>query len=733
MSALKPCEETEIIELTGKFCRRIFRSDDGYCVYLYSTDNGTVTVVGTDLPEAAYPVTFSGCWIDSKFGRQFRADATVNDLPDTQRDITDFLCSLRIGIGRAKSKKLLKQIGPERFWETLRNNPKEFCAVPGITPVILERLKAAMVCYEIRKDLIAFFHGELTLTGAQYSKILACFPDKTIILSSVQENPYSLIRANYGFLELDQFCSRRHLFQPWDGRRLAAAALQALRDGQRQCHVGLPQDVLIGQMQCLLSKHGAVSSSDCASFLEDIRTEQGVVYSNGLFYTSQSYSEETAIIQKLLELLHIPPERNKETELKKHLERYEKKTNIILSDEQRQAVIMAVTNSVSIVTGGPGTGKSTILDAVLYCWSKLHSKNANNILLMAPTGRASCRMTETTEKPAYTVHSALQLGIARNDDSQEGYTSVNSTMADLIVIDESSMLDQSVTAAIFRAIQGPYPHLMFVGDPDQLPSVGYGNILADLLRSDRVPVCKLTTIYRQAEGNPIIINAQRIRDGIGELDWGQKTFRHYHHGSDESNMAAACELYRRCVRHYGIQNVALLSPYHNATALSTNRLNQCLQEIINPDLGQPSLQYKQLTFRMNDRVMQLQNEEEVSNGDIGTVVAVMPWADKDEPCLVVRFDTGAEVGYTHGTLGQLDLAYAMSVHKSQGAQYQTVIMVLPNYASSFLRRNILYTGITRAEKNVAIFGPNSTIQAAISNNRYDRRYSNLANRLIEAI
>jgi len=275
-------------------------------------------------------------------------------------------------------------------------------------------------------------------------------------------------------------------------------------------------------------------------------------------------------------------------------------------------------------------------------------------------------------------------------------------------------------------------HIVFVGDPDQLPSVGWGNVLADMIQSKVVPVCKLQTIYRQGKENPIITNAQRMLRGDTEMDWSNRSFRRYHCGDDTDNMQAACKFYKRCVDQFGIDEVVMLSPYHRKTAISTDSLNRLLQDMMNPDVGQGSISFMGRVFRNGDRVMQLRNTDKLSNGDVGTVIGVYPRADGSETCLAVEYSDDLVVPYIREELVQLELAYAISVHKSQGSQYKTVIVVLPNESSRFLRRSILYTAITRSSMNVAIISPTDTIRACIVNDKEDERFTNLQARLRQA-
>lgn len=365
----------------------------------------------------------------------------------------------------------------------------------------------------------------------------------------------------------------------------------------------------------------------------------------------------------------------------------------------------------------------------MYCWKKFFKED--DWLLMAPTGKASVRMTQATGQHAGTIHSTLGLGVSELPlDPDAPSLHPLEVKQGLVIVDECSMLDLSVATALLKAVSNTTQHLVLVGDPDQLPSVGYGNVLADLINSNVVPVARLTTIYRQAAGNPIIVNAKKMRDGDINLDWTHNFFKGYNQGSDEANMQSACKYFMKCVNKLGIKNVVMLSPYHKKGAISTNSLNALLQEAFNPDKGRGSVKSMGQILRFGDRVMQLKNTETAVNGDVGTIQMVNENAEVDEPCVVVQFDDSNLVKeYTKDELNQLELAYAISVHKSQGSQYPCVVMVLPNERTPFLQRSLVYTGMTRASKYMAFFGPLRTLQYAITNAKLDERYTGLVQRL----
>lgn len=721
----------ELVELTGVFTQQKYRNGDGsYCVCLYKVKSDYVTVVGSDLPEVDYPVTFSGKWITHPaFGEQFQVDMIVNQLPKTKREIVSFILSTSAGLTWRQAEHMVSLAGTADIWELLYESPMIFCSDKKITEDRVLRLQAEVKRQTTQRDLLRLFGKDLEMNTQQYRRICSLFSeDMSTMIDSIRENPFVLIGAGYSFKDLDKFSATHTEFCVNDYRRLLGASQDILLDAQRSCHVGLPASIMLTRLKDALRPVGTVGDLDCRAFLREACVRKDLVFANELFYLRRAYEEESVITRRLAAMAELTPRNVDRKKFDKCIEAYGKDKGITLSADQTNAVWTAITRQICIITGGPGTGKSTILDAILFSWKKFHKDS--DWLLMAPTGKAAVRMTETTGESAYTIHSTLQLGVQTGFEHKEEVEAEIENS--LIVVDESSMLDLSVASALVGALSNIYSgkqHLILVGDPDQLPSVSYGNVLADLISSDVIPVCSLNTIYRQAAENPIVTNSLRIRADNDDLVWGGD-FKRFHEGSDARNMDVACNFFVRCVKQFGIENVALLSPFHNKTEISTNVLNRKLQETINPANGRPGIKgIGGISFRVKDRVMQLRNTEWLSNGDVGTVIDVDPFADSGDLCLTVEFENGIVQGYTRDDLTQLDLAYAFSIHKSQGSQYKCVIIVLPNETSSFLTRSILYTGITRAKAHVALIGPTATIRFMIHNERQDVRHTRLIQRL----
>jgi exodeoxyribonuclease V alpha subunit len=726
-------DTTQQEEFTGRFIRMLFKNDDGsHCVALYAPKGARkefVTVVGSTLPESAADVTFRGSWkTHERYGKQFVAEMVVNLLPKASKEVIKFIASLKTGIGEQKAKKMVDLVGIDRFWDEFSTDPMQFMSIEGISQKSLLRMIDEVKKLTVQQSLFRFFGTDLSLTAKQYQKICKFFADASdVMVDQIQENPYLLMHCDYTFAELDRFCHARRVVYATKDRMLAAAQ-QILMDAKGHCHVGLPKNELISNMAKLLRQFTAISTAEIETGLSDILASEELIFKAGLFYLPRAYNEESLIASVVARMARkkqfIP-----EDKFVKAMEKYGKDKGFTLSGDQQKAVWTALTRSMCIITGGPGTGKSTILDAILYCWKEFVD---DNWLLLAPTGKAAVRMTETTGQGATTIHSALRLNVA-NECLDERIPPVETITQSLVVADECSMLDQSVMASLASALRGKgVQHLVLVGDPNQLPSVGWGNILADLIQSGVVPVQRLNTIYRQGAESPIITNSKKMMEDDADLVW-EPMFRRFHVGNDEQNMEAACNLYLKFIQNYGIENVVLLSPYSKKTDICTKVMNKRLQQAINPDRGQPQIEVKSWLnnkpfptfFRRGDRVMQLKNTDTLSNGDVGTIVFVAPNAPETEACVVVEFENGVTQKYLRDDLNQLDHAYALSIHKSQGSQWKLVLVILPNQPASFLKRNVLYTAITRSSKYVGIFGPTATVSYMIHNAEENERYTNL--------
>lgn len=666
------------VEITASFLTELSHSQTSdWCVCRFRHNSNDITVVGMNIPQLPYPVTFSGKWVvHPVYGEQFKVECVVNQLPEQKEDVFNFIRSCNFT--RGATRRILDSVKEdESFWDVLYEEPERFCELPGVSEKKITALVDTVKKLAVERDLHRFFGGEVSMTSTQYSLLRQMFADNLSgMLDEIRSNPFILVKAGFPFLELDSFCCKHAIMAGNDYRRLSGASYQVLTEALTECHTCLPGKLFLFRLMQLLQVYGSISEADCRAFvLRAVRNSELKLYQQ-MVYLPKAFEEEATIAQILSAMAELPPAAIDKAEFDKQMKVYARKKGFALSPNQEEAVWTVLTQPFCVITGGPGTGKSTILDAILHCWS--HFYKAGDWLLMAPTGKAAVRMTETTDQPATTIHSTLKLGTAKVDSVKAADDEQIQIREGLVIIDESSMVDQTVASALISALanaQSGKQHFVLVGDPDQLPSVGYGNLLDDLIHSGSVPVCSLSTIYRQAADNPIVSNSIRIRNGVTELDWKNLLFRRYHVGSDQDNMDVAIRLFQSWVAQQGIEKVAVLAPYHKKKTkngstqfCSTEYLNAKLQDVINPLRGQRTITGKGVAFREGDRVMQLRNTDTLNNGDIGVITGIDPTASGTDPCLSVRFENGILRDYIKDELGQLDLAYAMSVHKSQGSR-----------------------------------------------------------------
>ena len=395
-------------------------------------------------------------------------------------------------------------------------------------------------------------------------------------------------------------------------------------------------------------------------------------------------------------------------------------SRVRFAPEQREAVKMALTHTLSIITGGPGTGKTMIQRAILDIYKRKHPKNS--IICCAPTGRAARRMEQSTGEPSSTVHKAL--GLLTFDGGYFG--GVEALEADLILADEVSMLDNHLALHLFKAVPGS-SQLILIGDADQLPSVGPGAVLSELLASGLIPVVRLDRVFRQNAGSRIAVNAKLIRHGTLSLEYGPD-FEFHQSASLTESAERIKELYLQEVRRCGVDNVALLTPFRQKTETGANALNEVLRNSVNPKaLYKTEAVCGKRTFREGDKVMQIKNFEDVSNGDIGTIARITQ--TENEVRVLVDFGDGRAREYDSADLDMLDLGYATTIHKSQGSEYSSVIINLQCAHTVMLNRPLIYTAITRGKDRVILVGERKALCIAIKKTETEKRGTCLAHRI----
>jgi len=661
--------------------------------------------------------------IHPKWGEQFRAVWWYSVLPATVAGITKYLASgLVKGIGPEMAQRLVARFGAQTL-EVIDNHQERLLEVPGIGPKRLAQIRGAWQDKKEIREIMVSLQG-LGVTLGLAGKICKHYgPQAVEVLTT---NPYQLALdiQGLGFLTADRLASRLNL-DPLAPARLAAGLLHVLDTMAGEGHVYVPQERLFRQTQELLR----IAPEPLAGALKRLSQEERVVVDDlpdgpGV-YKKGAWAAETGVAQ-MLGRLAATPGSTPPLHLEDLVAQVQQRRGLELSEEQARAVAAALKEKVLIITGGPGTGKTTIVSCILDLYQGLGAR----VLLMAPTGRAAKRLSEATGGEATTIHRALEFspqtgGFRRNP--------ADPLKAQVVVVDETSMVDTYLMHHLLRAVPAG-ARLILVGDAHQLPAVGPGNVLKDLMASGVLPVAHLTQIYRQARESLIVVNAHRINQGefpILPKNLGKSDFVFLELDEPQALQRRLLDLVGRELRErYGfdpLKDLQVITPMHRGP-LGIQTLNHLLQQRLN---GQSQTwTWAGRTFRRGDKVMQLRNNyyKEVFNGDIGQVAGVAP----DTGQLQVDFD-GRLVPYDPGEREEITLAYAITVHKAQGNEFPAVLLVLTTHHYLLLQRNLLYTGITRGRRLVVLLGSKKALGMAISNDKPIRRHTYLAPRLRQTL
>jgi len=720
-----------------------YNEENGYSVVRLNAEGRSdlVTVVG-NLPEVqpGESLRLEGRWTTHpQYGRQFEAEWCKQVLPATVEGIKAYLGSGMIkGVGPVTAKRIVERFGVDTL-HILDEDPEQLREAPGVGP---KRATAVAEAWEEQKQIreVMMFlqsHGVSTNLAV---KIYKTYGDDA--LGVVQEDPYRLARDIWGvgFKTADKVA--QDLGLPHDApSRVQAGVAYALSQLADEGHVYVPEDELVREAAPLLEVEPdlirtAIRELDAEEVVERetlvyptlneitsprIREEEAV-------YLAPFYYGEVGVTNRLRELLDDPNTRLapfRSIDWDALLSQVTRDSAIQLSSEQRLAVQTALTNKVTVLTGGPGTGKTVTVRTVIAALEAMRRRYA----LCAPTGRAAKRLSEATNRPAKTVHRLLEYSPQHGFQRNAEYP----LEVDCLIVDEASMLDLLLTNRLLKAVESA-AHVLFVGDVDQLPSVGAGDVLRDVIASNRVAVIRLKEIFRQAADSGIVVNAHRINQGefpvLNEFD------DFYFFSKEDPEEAAALlvdVVKRRVPRKFGLDPldaVQVMAPMYRGQCGVSN-LNEALQQALNPPA--PQKREKRLggrVFRVGDKVMQIRNDydKDVYNGDIGRVTRI----DTLEQTMTVWND-GRPVIYDWTELDELVHAFAISVHKSQGSEYTAIVMPILTQHYLLLQRNLLYTAITRAKELVVLVGTRKAIWIAVKNNKVSERHSGLSIRLRERV
>ena len=721
--------------------RIYYNPGNGYTVASYRTEEklppqvarqkngapGRFTAVGTELPTSGgMDLELEGQWKQGPYGIQYSVSSFHVHMPTTSEGIQAYLSSDLIhGVGPAIAKKIVDRFGDATF-QVFSQMPEKLLDIPGITEM---RLKEIMEGYHKSNTLreLMVYLGPMGVTPYKLAKIQEHFGDAAV--SIVRENPFRLCELKgFGFLTVDPIAMKAHNFRPDAPLRIKAAISQVMKEAETAGHLYLSSQESVERAGSLLNyKCGAAGMvSDQAvkdAGNELLRKEKSLVANAGGIYTKKSFGAEMRAAQNLAMLCS---QKNMRMDVEHLLEKVQRREKTVLNSAQRLAVLRVYQNPVSIITGGPGRGKTTIIRAITAVQEEI-DRDAM-ILLCAPTGKARRKMYESTGYPAMTIHKAVGL---TGEAGEEEWNGLEKMEDDLVIADEFSMVDMYLADQLFSCIKRG-ARLVMVGDKDQIESVGPGNVFKEMIDSGVIPVTTLDECFRQKEGSTVISNAEKINHNRGDLVYDD-TFCFYPAKDAKDAAAVIKELYESEWKgnHKDPDGVQVLSPLRKDTEAGADALNGLLREVVNPrKRGRPELANGKTVFRKGDKVMQTKNNDVVSNGDVGEVLNVYKRDGKD--MIRVDFGEGRVLEYSGAEFLPLTHAYAMSVHKSQGSQYPVVILPMLPCFRRMLRRNILYTAVTRAQKKVMIVGSKSAVMQAIRTDNISRRNTKFGLRLRKA-
>ncbi len=722
----------QLLELRGSVEDVIFRNNqNGYSVLTLYCDGIAATAVGimTDV-NIGDDLKLIGVWkTHPGYGEQFAFQYYEHEMPSTASSILKYLSSGAVkGIGRATAKRLVETFG-ENTLEIMQKQPERLKEIRGIS-----HEKALAISAEIRRIFgmkeVMLYLEKYHISALEAVRIWKNFGDSSITM--IEENPYVLCdeAISVPFERADAIAAAMN--RPEDDLcRIRAGIVYIISYNSGNGHTCLPMDRLINVTADFLKIDKEKISEVLAEMISDATLICDDIDSRSFIFLPTMYKSEIYAAERLTLMLQFPPERITGVELA--LETFEKRQNITYAELQHRAITEALSGGLLILTGGPGTGKTTTLNAII----ELYKQCGLKVLLAAPTGRAAQRMSEVTGCEAKTIHRLLEVEWDKNDRPRFTKNERNLLDCDALILDEMSMVDASLFEGVLRAVPLGC-RLVMVGDSDQLPSVGPGNVLGDLIASGKVPVVQLTEIFRQSMESLIVTNAHKIVHG--EMPEIRRTDGDFFFMSVGDREGIAQDIVKLCAERlpsaYGFSSfddIQVLCPGRKGE-LGVTELNKRLQSILNPpDKSKPEVRMPVYTFRAGDKVMQTKNNYDlpwckddgsegagVFNGDIGMIEEI----EKGSNSARIRFDDKV-VSYNSDNLLNVELAYATTVHKSQGNEFNAVVMPMYYGAPQLYYRNLLYTAVTRAKKILILVGNVSTLKKMVDNNKKTKRYSGL--------
>ena len=724
--------------LYGTVSAIVFQNiENGYTVLrLRTQDDEQVTVVGSiPMTVVGERLSITGRWIShATYGRQFEADLLERLMPESTEEIFSYLSSRAVkGIGPKTAARIVTAFG-SRSLEVIENDPETLAQVPGISLSKAQEISENFRRQVGMRRLIEFLAAH-HLPAELAMRLYRAYGE--LAVDALQDDPYMLTQPYFGadFAAVDAFALELDVDAD-DERRVEAGILFELTFNQSNGHVFIPRDKLANVTAALLNLEVEIVQDGITRLSETDRLVSDTVAGLDACYVPELYEAETYICDRVLSMSDDAPEPPRS--LDRILREIQDEAEIEYAQKQLDAIRAAAESRIMIVTGGPGTGKTTTMAGILQLFDKMKLTT----MLAAPTGRAAKRLSECTGREASTIHRLLE---AQYDPETGALCFFHDEdvplRAEAMVVDETSMVDVLLMQSLLRALPKRC-RLILVGDPDQLPSVGPGNLFSDLIRSGVVPTVRLTEIFRQAQESLIVMNAHAVNHGeLPNLSVKNKDFFFMkRRGADQVVQTIQELCSQRLPGNMGIDpsDIQVLSPTRKNEA-GTKNLNHRLQEVLNPaDPSKKEEKYGDFLFREGDRVMQIRNNYDILwkkvdgigsgagifNGDIGKIAEI----NHQEETVTVVFDD-REAVYDFAMLSELELAYAMTVHKSQGSEYRAVILTAWSGSRYLLTRSVLYTAVTRAKELLIIVGNEEVIAAMVANDRQTRRYSGLKLRL----
>ncbi len=729
----------ELIELNGIVDSVIYRNDEnGYAVVRLSCDSGETTTVVGCFPYVApgEMLTAEGAWMThSQHGRQFKAEHTIRLLPTNADDIYKYLAGGTVkGIGPATASLIVNRFG-EKALDILELHPERLAEIKGISRSKADEMSKSFRRQAGLRRLMEFLCG-YRIQPAYALRLYKFYGSSA--MEVLQENPYILASAHIGasFADADNLAIEMGV-EPDSVNRAAAAVSFELRHNLNNGHCFIPREKLVAATVQLIG----IETERVEEGLE-LLCENGEVICDGVAglsacYLAELYEAETYAAQRIKQMCKM--KRAKSADLSGFISKLERENDISYAPQQKSTLSLALENSIMVLTGGPGTGKTTIVKAII----RLFELNDISVCLAAPTGRAAKRMSELTGAEAQTIHRLLGAKMSENGEdlifTKDEKDPLN---ADAVILDECSMVDITLMKALLCAMK-PDCRLILVGDADQLPSVGAGNVFSDIIRSGIVPTVRLTEIFRQKAESRIIRNAHMINRGEHpDFEANTGDFFRLKRLNTAQCLDTVLELCsRRLPDNMGIPSnqIQVLSPTRRGEA-GTQNLNRALQATLNPASKEKKEKaFGDVIFREGDRIMQIRNNYDIPwkssngtfgsgifNGDLGVIKSI----DNINEAMELLFDDKLVI-YGFDMLGDLEHSWAMTVHKSQGSEYRAVVLVLSQSSKMLLTRGVLYTAVTRAKSLLIMVGDDAAAHYMIDNNKQSRRYSALRIRLAD--